>query len=190
MKLATNSQNTKSDDALYNYRPSRVKASSLARRRRLTVLTRLILHESDEITDDGVQYCIASLSPHLEHLDLGRCSNLSGTRMTTTTAAPSLQRLRYLDLSECTEFTDAGLLHVGSMHHLEELELHGCRSITDSGLSSLHHLMHLNIWGCRKVTDVGLAYLAPLTHLQTLNIRLCDQVTDFGRCVNASAPAP
>lgn len=55
--------------------------------------------------------------------------------------------LRHLDLSGCSELTDAGLAHLGRCTKLEHLNLSDCPQVTDAGLVDLGNLASLQaLW--------------------------------------------
>jgi F-box/leucine-rich repeat protein 14 len=56
--------------------------------------------------------------------------------------------------------TDHGLTHIGSLKHLQSLNLSGCYNLTNKGLAhiiSLKQLQSLDLSGCYKITEQGLA---------------------------------
>ena len=89
--------------------------------------------------------------------------------------------LRSVDLSNCTQITDAGLAHLRGLTSLENLNLHGCVHITDAGLAHLRGLIFLkdlNLSDCYKITDEGLAHLRGLISLEKLDLSRCYKITD------------
>lgn len=64
---------------------------------------------------------------------------------------------------------------------LEDLDLHGCRYLTDRGLSFVAQcttLTTLNLAKCEHISDWGLSELRGLVRLKYLNLDGCPLVTD------------
>ena len=115
--------------------------------------------------------------------------SLAGNSLTDAGLAALVRVLRNypqvteLDLSDCPDITDAGLLHLQSLPHLTHLNLSGCHHITDTGLgnlSSLVQLTHLNLSNCNDITNDGLPRLHRLTQLTHLNLSNCNGITNNG----------
>jgi hypothetical protein len=91
----------------------------------------------------------------------------------------ALTQLRSLELAQ-TPVTDAGLVHLKELSHLETLDLES-DEISDLGveqLKRLRNLKDLNIAETR-ITDAALAHLVRLRHLEKLDLSL-DRITDNG----------
>ncbi len=88
-------------------------------------------------------------------------------------------KLISLNLSNCTNITNAGLKHLKGLA-LTQLNLSGCRTISNAGLEHLKGLAltQLNLSKC-DITNAGLAHLATLP-LTQLNLSYCRQITDTG----------
>lgn len=90
-----------------------------------------------------------------------------------------LKELKYvtdLDLTGCRNITDVSVLATGNV---EELDLSFCHNVTDVsslGNSSIHTL---SLAGCEKVTDVS-----TLGNMLKLNLKLCTGVTDVSTLGN------
>ena|GEM_PF-1202428 len=112
-------------------------------------------------------------------LNLSDCSNLTDAGLEHLKSLTSLQNL---NLSNCN-LTDAGLEHLKSLTSLQNLDLRGCGNLTGAGLEhlkTLTSLQTLHLSWCRELTDVGLEHLKPLTSLQNLDLSGCDNLTDVG----------
>lgn len=86
-----------------------------------------------------------------------------------------------LNLSGCREITDAGLRHLRALKKLERLRLNDCDWLDGSGLhylANLTELVELRISG-KRLKDSGVAGLAECKNLRKL---------DFG--MNVDAPSP
>ena len=91
----------------------------------------------------------------------------------------SLHDLRFLSLAE-TQIGDAGLVHLLSLTHLQELHLDHTE-ITDAGLKLLSSLPNLEILDLKgtRITDAGLAEVGRLSRLKGLYLTRTG-VTDAG----------
>jgi hypothetical protein len=49
----------------------------------------------------------------------------------------SLENLRELDLSENSEITDAGLMHLAALKHLKTVDVWCCHKVSDEGIAAL-----------------------------------------------------
>ena len=98
------------------------------------------------------------------------------------------RKLTSLNLSNCTNITDAGLAHLAELP-LTQLNLSGCENITDAGLAHLTGLplTQLNLSECENITDAGLAHLAKLP-LTQLDLSYCENITDAGLAHLAKLP--
>lgn len=95
-----------------------------------------------------------------------------------------ISSLRMLVFHEgIAHITDAGLVHISQMPHLETLCLHGMDGISDEGiahLSKMPSLKRLNIDGSH-ITDKSMAYLKEVKSLEWLDLPQRDQrITDVG----------
>jgi Leucine-rich repeat (LRR) protein len=80
----------------------------------------------------------------------------------------SLPALTNLDLEDCQQVTDDGLLALACLTALTNLNLKMCMQVSDDGLralASLTALVNLNLGGCEQVSDDGLRTLDGLTAL-------------------------
>jgi len=76
-------------------------------------------------------------------------------------------RLQELELSNCDEMTDRGLLEgIGSLHELTSLHLAKCYNLTAQALSTFLHqpsvtsIVSLKLLQCYKLDDEGLKRIA------------------------------
>jgi Leucine-rich repeat (LRR) protein len=95
-----------------------------------------------------------------------------------------ISSLRMLVFHEgIAHITDAGLVHISQMPHLETLCLHGMEGVSDGGiahLSKMPLLKRLNIDGSH-ITDKSMAYLEEVKSLEWLDLPQRDQrITDVG----------
>jgi len=105
----------------------------------------------------------------LKHLDISECRDISDNGLVSL---PLLPNLLHLACSGCS-VSDQGLLHISKMRSLTSLNVSCCKGVTDQGLdhvSALTSLLALDMAVCRKVTDGGLVFVSRLTNLQYLNI--------------------
>ena len=69
--------------------------------------------------------------------------------------------LKELDLSSC-DITNAGMIHVLLLNHLEKLDLRFCHRLTDQGvvkLKNLNRLKHLDLRSMPKISNGSLSKL-------------------------------
>ena len=84
---------------------------------------------------------------------------------------------RCANVSERRDLVDADLVHLSGVEEVNLVNLSGCTQITDAGLAHLRGVRVLNIEGCALITDAGLAHL---TGIHKLDMRWCARVTDAG----------
>lgn len=123
---------------------------SLAAISNLYELQKLDLSQCDLLTDEGLEH-LEELQ-FLNELSLGWCRLVSDSGLDTLTQQPGRSTtLRILRLARCP-ITDQGVVHLGRLSALEELDLNGCSSIGSSALGST---------------------LGSLTNLTTLDVSYC-----------------
>ena len=91
-----------------------------------------------------------------------------------------LPGLKQLNLSGCRKLTDAGIAHLQHITSLKQLDLSMCDNLTDVGIAHLQYLtslQQLNLSGCENITDAGIAHLKNLTSLQRLELIDCSRLT-------------
>jgi Leucine Rich repeat len=87
---------------------------------------------------------------------------------------------RVLDLRGCQSLTDRGLSLLSNLSCLEEAYLDDCHSLIGHGFSSLssaHNLHIVSVRNCRRLTDEGVINL-PQQSLETLILEGCRCLTD------------
>ncbi|CAM8965842.1 unnamed protein product [Rhodiola kirilowii] len=136
------------------------------------------------ISDRGLS-SIASNCSKIYELDLYRCAGIGDDGIGALTNGCT--RLKILNLSYCTKITDRGLVYIGQMEELLDLEMRALLNITSVGLTAVvagcKRLSELDIKHCENVTDAGfwaLAYHAQ--NLRQLNISNCS-ISDMGLCM-------
>jgi hypothetical protein len=90
--------------------------------------------------------------------------------------------LRYLNLSENRNVTDAGLVCLKALPQLTLLNLSSC-ALTSAGmanLTGLPRLEWLDLSYCNRLTDDALRPLKKLARLQYLNLQGCVKITNGG----------
>lgn len=156
----------------------KISCAALACLRPLLALLDLNLSDC-RVRDESVE--------HLSGLTNLRTLKLRGARITDRSLVllARLHRLRVLDLSHCSHFTDDGLRALTALHTtLENLNLKGCSLISDQGVAELMTLTvlnRLNVSRCR-ITDVGLEHIGQWPSLRSLNVAACKGITDRGFC--------
>ena len=158
---------------------------------RLASLTRLNLTGAEWLSDAGVRELAAC--EWLEELWLSTCSGVRDGGLCAI--ASSCQRLRLIDISNCTRVSDEGASSLTALPHLSHFELAGCAGVADGTLEALAQqqscvrgqrpprLTHLGLSsrnGRSAISESGLLAVAPAcASLTYLNLaRCCAAVTD------------
>ena len=129
----------------------------------------LYIRECNNISDDG----IIELTTNCNKLQSLYIAGSSLTDKGLIRVAKNLPRLQTLNISECVNVTDVGIIELGqNCKELESLFVGGC-DISDQGVIELlklcSSLLTLNINGCNNITDSGIAELNK-QNLQSLYI--------------------
>jgi len=114
----------------------------------------------NDVTDEDMHDLCARL-PALTHLEL---VGVTSKKLTANglRAMSGLTALTYLNLTRCSNVTDAGVRELGGHTKLTELYLHGCSLVTNEGVQELRGLTKLTelcLNYCSKVTDKGLKHV-------------------------------
>eukprot|EP00730_Choanoeca_flexa_P001906 TRINITY_DN10834_c0_g1_i6.p1 TRINITY_DN10834_c0_g1~~TRINITY_DN10834_c0_g1_i6.p1 ORF type:complete len:936 (+),score=119.08 TRINITY_DN10834_c0_g1_i6:148-2955(+) len=143
-----------------------------------------ILAQLTRLTDTGMRH-FARGCTGLQHLDLTGCTQLTDGSLTVVVTA--LPELTYLNLKGCSKIGDATLQSIQSygMDKLQWLDLSDCVSLTDIGIEALGGgcplLRTLNLSNVLATTDncmQQLAYGCP--RLSWLALTGCGSITDKG----------
>lgn len=97
-----------------------------------------------------------------------------------TLAALNLPRLNTVLFGNCTNVTDASIIHIRKLKTVYFLVFVSCPGITDNGLRSLaemESLRNLDLIACPNITDKGLEYLAAHSHWQRIEFAGSPRVT-------------
>jgi len=137
------------------------------------------------ITDEALSSLAKIPSLRLSEVCLSFCQEISDKGIA---ALCKLQRsLQLLDLTDCQSITDSSLESICSeCGDVRVLRLGKCRRITDLSVCKLkcqHHLRQLDLSACYSVTSRGLSLglcstTSPLTCLTSLNLGCCSSVSD------------
>ena len=116
-------------------------------------LRTLDMSQCDLITDTGLRM-LDGLDV-LEELSLGWCRSLTDQGLETVINQPGRRDLlRTLRLCRC-RLTDDGVVHIGKLHALEELDLNGCHLLsstaTGQALARLSRLQVLDVSYCPNI---------------------------------------
>ncbi|XP_057822694.1 EIN3-binding F-box protein 1 [Cryptomeria japonica] len=140
--------------------------------------------DMETVTDEGI-CAIAAGCRDLRRVYLRRRNGVGNVGATALIKSSS--NLTHLDLSWCHGITDQALEAMGAASSLQVLILHGCTLVTDWGLASLatgssaRTLKRLDLRECDQITDFGVSLLQQLSCLQVLNLAECGpRVTDTG----------
>ncbi|XP_015126909.1 F-box/LRR-repeat protein 14 isoform X2 [Diachasma alloeum] len=122
---------------------------------------------------------IKKQAKRLKHLSLGR-TLIDSTALSTLATVDGLQLLS-LKLRSCDQLSNSGLRTLVHQRSLKVLDLSFCTRVTDASLlcicQNLENLETLNIRRCRAVTNYGICQIRCLKRLKELDISECDQLT-------------
>lgn len=136
-----------------------------------SVLLETFLKTDPEKKTDAMLQALGAI-PDEFRARLAEC-NLAGSNITNAGLAevarfPNLVRV---DLTGCANITEAGLVALEDLQHLEVLLLERC-AVSNDGVNHLRKLTNLKVLNLNQtaISDVGLARLAPLSRLEELSI--------------------
>ena len=97
----------------------------------------------------------------------------------------NMEKLKFLDLSNCTAISNTDLEAFSYLTNLRTLLLYNCYRISARGIptiaANLHSMTHLDVACCPGINDVALHYFGRnLKQLRKLNLRFCHHITDSG----------
>lgn len=124
-------------------------------------------------TDDDLVYL--EFFPDLVSLELG--PEMTDQALDNLRFVPKLHTLNI-----GSPITDTGLAQLQHVPGLEVLCLHGCRNITNAGLVHLGNLKQLRDLdlGATKIGDAGLAHLRDLSNLERIDLQHYTKITNAG----------
>lgn len=119
------------------------------------------------VSDAGISNLAGAKS--ITSLDLSLCSQLTDASMAII---GEFSLLRCLRLQGLPELTADGLVHLGSLKELEMLDLSMCRGIGGGlrYLVGLDKLRSLCLGWCNSVSEDDMQYVADLRSLETLDL--------------------
>ena len=114
-----------------------------------------------------------------------RCWTVSTNGSSPCLQAQRCSELTDLNLSWCNQLTDLGCERLAAGCPLiKKLDLTCCSLVGDAGIESLAaacRIVELNLHGCRRLTDAALAVFGErLDALEVLNVGFCNQLSDTG----------
>ncbi|RAP33483.1 hypothetical protein DID75_02155 [Candidatus Marinamargulisbacteria bacterium SCGC AG-410-N11] len=104
------------------------------------------------------------------HIDLSNCE-----KATLNNWLEPFENVKNINLSGCRQITDVGLAY---LTNVREINLAQCKQITDVGLALLTQVIMINLTCCYQITDVGLAKLPK--SVTSINLTWCEKITDAG----------
>lgn len=131
------------------------------------------------------QIVISVLPSQLSHLSLKDSMIAHGWFESLKNNTFNMEKLKFLDLSNCTAISNTDLEALSYLTNLQALLLYNCYRISARGIptiaANLHALTHLDVACCPGINDVALHYFGRnLKDLNKLNLRFCHHVTDSG----------
>jgi hypothetical protein len=148
---------------------------------RFTALTRLNLGGCSRLTERTL-IDVSPVLTRLTDLNLRGCDAVTDDGLASISSCSSLIRL---DLKECDAVTEIGFHRFFRSSYvvpfLKALNLTRCASINDSCLltmaSHADALEELNLSGCRRITDVGVSALEDISSLHRVELKHCRKVS-------------
>ena len=149
-------------------------------KRRCPNLTELTLENYDLR-----QIAISILPAQLSYLSLKDSMIAHGWFESLKNNTFNMEKLKYLDLSNCTAISNTDLEALSYLTNLQTLLLYNCYRISARGIptiaANLNALTHLDVACCPGINDVALHYFGRnLKELKKLNLRFCHHITDSG----------
>jgi hypothetical protein len=170
----------------------------------MTSLTSLNVRFLFKLSDSLFEAMPESL-PNLKELLIGGCGLISDKSVRRI--ASSCLALETIDLSHCEELSDESLFEIARhCTNIKDLNLTGCKLISDVGIARLaqccYRLISLEIGDCQMINSIdfltkGCVWLKQLNVqrtnisdqtldqllafgcIQTLDVRMCDRLTDL-----------
>ena len=145
---------------------------------------------SGDVSDASLGSLLLGLPPATIHgLDLSCSARVTDAGLSSL---PRLTSLTTLDLSHCSELTDAALVHhVSGCTGLTSLVLSHCPLLTDAGIEAVRTftgLRTLSVAHCPKLTDASLLAMTALTALESVDVCGDELISDAGLAHLASLP--
>lgn len=138
-------------------------------------------------------------------VDFSMCTKLTGSSLNLL--GLQLRNVQQLNLTGCSQLTDADFFHLNLMNNMNLLSLAGCVQLSPQGFKSLsaildnigtldltgmpqlddeflsalkdmHQIRQLVLTGCTGFTNTGLSSVRELKNLETLLLDQCTQLTD------------
>lgn len=128
------------------------------------LLNKAILDECTSITEDGLRPLLLEC-PYLQTLTLTGVIAVSDKCFTSAIASHGLRHLKELNLSGCKYISDAAISAIGlNCALLNDLNLSGCANVSSKSIIQLADhcqiLTRLNIFGCRLIKEDVISHLA------------------------------
>ncbi|XP_071477856.1 uncharacterized protein [Diadema antillarum] len=136
----------------------------------------------EQLTDDTLQSLRDWGNP--VHLLFHKGKEFTESALASLFLSPHLSGLTFLDLSECSELKDQGLINIAHRcPYLKHLAVEWCWFITDVGLvevlDNCRYLEHLDLLGLHAILGHCLADIpTKLPQLTYLDLRQCNRITD------------
>ena len=146
-------------------------------------LLEIDLYKCTNITDQAVTALIKE-GKQLRELRLAACMGITDEAFLHLPADSTYDALRILDLTDCHELKDDGLMKiVQAAPRLRNLVLAKCRNITDRGVMSItklgKNLHFLHLGHCSNITDAGVIQLIKhCNRIRYIDFACCTRLTD------------
>ncbi|XP_044001254.1 uncharacterized protein LOC122847322 [Aphidius gifuensis] len=113
---------------------------------------------------------------YLEHLNLRDAKNLADS--TIIAIANNCKNLKSLDITACTDLTEAALVALTNLKNLQKLNVECLDIVTDSFLIKLKGIKELYCDDCQNFTDAGIIqFIKNNPDLEKISVRYINNIT-------------
>lgn len=141
------------------------------------------LQQCDNITDASV-HALLSYGPSIRELRLSQCTNITDNAFLQLPRGLRLESLRIIDLTACTELTDAAVEKlIDAAPRLRIIVLAKCSNITDRSVQAIcklgKNLHDIHLGRCNQISDDALKKLvASCNRIRYIDLAACSHITD------------
>lgn len=133
---------------------------------------RVLLLDEDDVNDDNL-YTLCRWCTALETLDLFNCADITDTGLISIS---KLRRLTELYLCLCDQITDEGVKELTKLLHLRKLYFLDAENVTDDSMKKLAeyclNLEHLDLSDCYNITKESICSFYNTANKRTNRLEL------------------